>query len=161
MLSFFSSRRNRCWGEGYTRWRERGWESPNSDEGNTLLYISTLWVVLREELAGGGGGEWDRGIFRRPLSPSTLPTLGSTNQYLLYQCMHIITQPGLLIYKRKSKISKISKNIQAQIGAICENYFLYNFRYYWQLTLVNFKRRRTHDPVSTLKILLSRSKNVF
>ncbi len=24
------------WGEGNTRWRERGWESPNSDEGHTL-----------------------------------------------------------------------------------------------------------------------------
>jgi hypothetical protein len=26
------------WGEGNTRWRERGWESPNSDEGHTLWY---------------------------------------------------------------------------------------------------------------------------
>jgi hypothetical protein len=34
------------WGEGNTRWRERGWESPNSDEGRTLwysLYVRTLW----------------------------------------------------------------------------------------------------------------------
>jgi hypothetical protein len=34
-------------GEGNTRWRERGWESPNSDEGHTLwysLYVRTLWV---------------------------------------------------------------------------------------------------------------------
>jgi hypothetical protein len=34
------------WGEGNTRWRERGWESPNSDEGHTLwysLYVRTLW----------------------------------------------------------------------------------------------------------------------
>jgi hypothetical protein len=33
------------WGEGNTRWRERGWESPNSDEGHTLwysLYVRTL-----------------------------------------------------------------------------------------------------------------------
>jgi hypothetical protein len=33
-------------GEGNTRWRERGWESPNSDEGHTLwysLYVRTLW----------------------------------------------------------------------------------------------------------------------
>jgi hypothetical protein len=32
-------------GEGNTRWRERGWESPNSDEGHTLwysLYVRTL-----------------------------------------------------------------------------------------------------------------------
>jgi hypothetical protein len=36
------------WGEGNTRWRERGWESPNSDEGHTLwysLYVRTLWLV--------------------------------------------------------------------------------------------------------------------
>jgi hypothetical protein len=35
------------WGEGNTRWRERGCESPNSDEGHTLcnsLYVCTLWV---------------------------------------------------------------------------------------------------------------------
>ncbi len=34
------------WGEGNARWRERGWESPNSDEGHTLwysLYVRTLW----------------------------------------------------------------------------------------------------------------------
>jgi hypothetical protein len=33
------------WGEGNTRWRERGWESPNSYEGHTLwysLYVRTL-----------------------------------------------------------------------------------------------------------------------
>jgi len=33
-------------GEGNTRRRERGWESPNSDEGHTLwysLYVRTLW----------------------------------------------------------------------------------------------------------------------
>jgi hypothetical protein len=37
------------WGEGNTRWRERGWESPNSDEGHTLwysLYLRTLWLRL-------------------------------------------------------------------------------------------------------------------
>ncbi len=37
------------WGEGNTRWRERGWESPNSDEGRTLwysLYVRTLWCGL-------------------------------------------------------------------------------------------------------------------
>ncbi len=38
------------WGEGNTRWRERGWESPNSDEGHTLwysLYVRTLWSTYR------------------------------------------------------------------------------------------------------------------
>jgi hypothetical protein len=37
------------WGEENTRWRERGWESPNSDEGNTLwysLYVRTLCCAL-------------------------------------------------------------------------------------------------------------------
>ncbi len=36
------------WGEGNTRWRERGWESPNSDEGYTLwysLYVRTLCLA--------------------------------------------------------------------------------------------------------------------
>ncbi len=28
------------WGEGNTRWRERGWESPNSDDCGTLyMYV--------------------------------------------------------------------------------------------------------------------------
>jgi hypothetical protein len=37
------------WGEGNTRRRERGWESPNSDEGHTLwysLYVRTLWLQV-------------------------------------------------------------------------------------------------------------------
>ncbi len=41
------------WGEGNTRWRERGWESPNSDEGRTLwysLYVRTLWGVCTDDL---------------------------------------------------------------------------------------------------------------
>ncbi len=62
VLSFFSSRRNwdsptpspagewglpRFWGEGHTRWRERGWESPNSDEGTYTveLLIYTYFVI--------------------------------------------------------------------------------------------------------------------
>jgi hypothetical protein len=38
-----------CWGEGHTRWRERGWESPNSDEGTYtgVLFIYTYFVVQR------------------------------------------------------------------------------------------------------------------
>jgi hypothetical protein len=33
-------------GEGHTRWRERGWESPNSDEGTytVVLFINTYFV---------------------------------------------------------------------------------------------------------------------
>ncbi len=32
-------------GEGHTRWRERGWESPNSDEGTytVVLYIICIY----------------------------------------------------------------------------------------------------------------------
>ncbi len=65
MLSFFSTRRN--WdsptrtaageyappphplqGEGHTRLRERGWGSPNSDEGTytVVLYIYKYFVVM-------------------------------------------------------------------------------------------------------------------
>ncbi len=41
-------------GERHTRWRERGWESPNSDEGTctvVLLYICTLWVRGKIEMS--------------------------------------------------------------------------------------------------------------
>ncbi len=41
-------------GEGNSRWRERGWESPNSDEGHTLwysLYVRTLcWKPYQNSL---------------------------------------------------------------------------------------------------------------
>jgi hypothetical protein len=64
VLSFFFSRRNwdsptpyplasvppspRFWGEGLTRWRERGWESTNSDERTytVVLFIYTYFVTL-------------------------------------------------------------------------------------------------------------------
>jgi hypothetical protein len=37
---------SRFWGEGHTRWRERGWESPNSDEGayTVIIFIYTHFV---------------------------------------------------------------------------------------------------------------------
>jgi hypothetical protein len=37
----------RFWGEGHTGWRERGWESPNSDEGTytRVLFIYTYFGV--------------------------------------------------------------------------------------------------------------------
>jgi hypothetical protein len=34
----------RFWGEGHTRWRERGWESPNSDEG-TYTVVLCIYVL--------------------------------------------------------------------------------------------------------------------
>ncbi len=36
----------RFWGEGHTRWRERGWECSNSDEGTytVVLFICTYFV---------------------------------------------------------------------------------------------------------------------
>ncbi len=63
VLSFFFSRPNwdspnpspagecaplpRFWGEGHTRWRERGWESPNSEERTytVVLFIYTYFVL--------------------------------------------------------------------------------------------------------------------
>ncbi len=35
------------WGERHTRWRERGWESPNSDEGKytVVLFIGMCFVA--------------------------------------------------------------------------------------------------------------------
>jgi hypothetical protein len=39
-------------GEGNTRWRKRGWESPISDEGHTLwysLYVRTLWYIGKKQ----------------------------------------------------------------------------------------------------------------
>ncbi len=66
VLSFFSSRRNwdspnpssagecvppRFRGERHTRWRERGRESPNSDEGTytVVLFIYMYFVVLNHK----------------------------------------------------------------------------------------------------------------
>ncbi len=63
VLNFFSSRRNwdspnpspggecahpRFWGEGHTRWRERGWESPNSDEGayTVVFFLYSYFVIV-------------------------------------------------------------------------------------------------------------------
>ncbi len=40
------------WGEGNNRWRERGWESPNSDEGRAytvVLFICTYFVICTHE----------------------------------------------------------------------------------------------------------------
>jgi len=51
------------WGEGNTRWRERGWESPNSDEGHTLwysLYVRTLWFLLSQQYRGNCPHHWGR-----------------------------------------------------------------------------------------------------
>ena len=38
----------RFWGEGHTRWRERGWGSPNSDEGTytVVLYIYKYFELM-------------------------------------------------------------------------------------------------------------------
>ncbi len=38
-------------GEGHTRWRERGWESPNSDEGTytVVLFIYMYFLVLNHK----------------------------------------------------------------------------------------------------------------
>ncbi len=36
----------RFWGEGHTRWREKGWESPNSDEGtSTVVLFKYMYFV--------------------------------------------------------------------------------------------------------------------
>jgi hypothetical protein len=36
-------------GEGHTRWRERGWESPNSDEGTyTVVFFINTYFVPRD-----------------------------------------------------------------------------------------------------------------
>jgi hypothetical protein len=66
------------WREGNTRWRERGWESPNSDEGHTLwysLYVRTLWVVV----SAANHVAW-RGRYDNPMPELTLsPSQGSMN----------------------------------------------------------------------------------
>ncbi len=88
-LSFFSSRPNwdspnpspafECaphlwfWGEGHTGWRERGWESPNSDEGTYTVvlfkYICTLKSADFGELT----------LIYRP-SPEILSSRGRENR---------------------------------------------------------------------------------
>jgi hypothetical protein len=75
VLRYFSSRRNwdspnpspagECalpplWyrGEGHTRWRERGWESPNSDEGTYTVVLCIVYVLCGQN----GPHSWcDRG----------------------------------------------------------------------------------------------------
>jgi hypothetical protein len=37
-------------GEGHTRWRERGWESPNSDERHTLWYYFVQYLCTHVSL---------------------------------------------------------------------------------------------------------------
>jgi hypothetical protein len=39
-------------GEGNTRWRERGWESPNSNEGTytVVLFVYMYFVILNIQL---------------------------------------------------------------------------------------------------------------
>jgi hypothetical protein len=41
------------WGEGNTRWRERGWESPNSDEGHTLCSTLYMYILCAAHQTGG------------------------------------------------------------------------------------------------------------
>jgi hypothetical protein len=44
-------------GKGHTRWRERGWESPNSDEGtSTVVLCKYMYFLVNGEV------KW-RGIF--------------------------------------------------------------------------------------------------
>ncbi len=69
VLNFFSSPRN--WdspnpsppgecarppgsgGEGNTRWRERGWESPNSDEGTYIVVLFILYMRTLRNISTG------------------------------------------------------------------------------------------------------------
>ncbi len=53
-------------GEGHTRWRERGWESPNSNEGtNTVvLFIYTYFVSYTYAVQRGERGCVEGGIIR-------------------------------------------------------------------------------------------------
>jgi hypothetical protein len=46
----------RFWGEGHIRWRERGWESPNSDEGTftVVLFIYTYFVATTSSWTTSG-----------------------------------------------------------------------------------------------------------
>jgi hypothetical protein len=46
----------RFWGEGHTRWREKGWESPSSDEGTytVVLFIYTVRTLWWEGKEGVG-----------------------------------------------------------------------------------------------------------
>jgi hypothetical protein len=80
------------WGEGNTLWRERGWESPNSDEGHTLwysLYVRTLChipfppdLILYVNLVAMGPVH---------LSPVTWPQ-ALRYWYSLTPLMHIVAQ---------------------------------------------------------------------
>ncbi len=38
------------WGEGHTRWRERGWESPSSNEGTHTLVLFIYMYFLQHTI---------------------------------------------------------------------------------------------------------------
>ncbi len=62
LQGFFASRRNwdspnpqanvpppplpGFWGEGHTRWRERGWKSPNSNEGMDTMALKVRYIYV-------------------------------------------------------------------------------------------------------------------
>ncbi len=87
------------WGEGNTRWRERGWESPNSDEGHTQwysLYIRTLCfrpnVVLFYELSIRGSICLSKPIGAKLWAPGELQLsvgLLFAHQYCKYHKYHL------------------------------------------------------------------------
>jgi hypothetical protein len=43
-LCFGMQRGGLVWGEGHTRRRERGWESPNSDKGTYFVVLFILYI---------------------------------------------------------------------------------------------------------------------
>jgi hypothetical protein len=53
--------------EGHTRWRERGWESPNSDEGTytvvLFIYMNFVTGTNRGEGVGWGDEEGQSDIY--------------------------------------------------------------------------------------------------
>jgi hypothetical protein len=72
---------SRFWGEGHTRWRERGWESPNSDDWRKSLR----------------GREWESPYSDRRKSQALCLLCGpvrSFNKHWCYLLNHVIVVTG-------------------------------------------------------------------
>jgi hypothetical protein len=142
VLSFFSSRRN--WdspnphpqgsvphppwirGEGHTRLRERGWESPNSDEGTytvvlyTYIYVLLWWIMsspcmswrCSEHLSAWWTREW----WSRTRDPQALEdtcNIKSHENYYSFFVVDIIIRPNWWNMLKRSRSHRLRYGLKS------------------------------------------------